>query len=486
MDTKTQHITWRQIYRKPESLILPFRLELDHDGGIVLCKKLLRLLPKKRMTFLGEWEGKAVIIKLFIEPGRATRHIERERAGLQALMETGTPTPTLLHDGRTRRYRIPLIITDYLSGCHDLLYIWQSRKNVDDLASLMETITLELATQHVQGILQRDLHFGNLLVDHSNRIYTLDGSGIDFFDQPLPMRQSLDHLALFFSQLGVGTHPLQEHLLATYTTARAWRLKKSDLRFLWRMTRHYLSQRMENVRNKSLRNNSLSRKWTRLTSNIHYLIQNESPEFLALLKAPDYVFQAPNAVFLKKGRTATLVRAEINNRPLVIKRYNIKNISHALRRCLRPSRALHCWQHARALETAGIATAKPLACIEKRFLGLTSTAWLLMEYIEGETLADFFAHYTRNDPVYICVAERVKTLLLNLSELGFSHGDLKATNIIIRNGEPVLIDLDGMKKKHTPTRDLQRFMKNWVDRPEVAELFRGLLSLSPIRFVADR
>ncbi|MFH4146434.1 hypothetical protein WAI91_20980, partial [Acinetobacter baumannii] len=45
----------------------------------------------------------------------------------------------------------------------------------------------------------------------------------------------------------------------------------------------------------------------------------------------------------KTGGAASVGRVEISGRTLVIKRYNIKNFSHWLKRFWRPSRAWHSW-----------------------------------------------------------------------------------------------------------------------------------------------
>lgn len=471
MDSKSvQHIKWKQLYRRPEQLSLPFRLEPEGSQDMVLCKKILRLVPRKRITFLGEWQGRPVVIKLFIEPGRAATHYARELAGIHALIETATPTPALLYSGRTQRYRIPVLITEYLASAQDLTAAWQACPTIKQITPLMKAVTLELATQHVQGILQRDLHFGNLLIKNK-KIYSLDGSSIDFFGGPLPRRDSLAHLALFFSQLPAGTSELQQQLLKVYTTARAWRLKKTDLKFLQKTTRQLFDNRLHQLQKKIMRTNSRSKFTARFGTRIWYSTAHESPALLQLLQNPDAVFAADATVTLKKGRSATVISTTIAGQPLVIKRYNIKNAMHWLRRALRPTRAVHSWQHAHLLQLAGIATGQPVACIEKHFLGLRGRSYFIMEHTAGENLSDCFARFTTEDPRFAQIVGRISELLTQLQEAGLSHGDLKATNIILQNDKPMLIDLDGMKKRRDISVDRQRFMKNWVNRPEIAALF---------------
>ena len=66
--------------------------------------------------------------------------------------------------------------------------------------------------------------------------------------------------------------------------------------------------------------------------------------------------------------------------------------------------------------------------------------------------------------------------------VGITHCDMKGSNILFRNGQPVLVDLDAMAqyrsrrlflRKHR--RDLQRFLKNWQDQPAIQAQMRKAL-----------
>lgn len=89
----------------------------------------------------------------------------------------------------------------------------------------------------------------------------------------------------------------------------------------------------------------------------------------------------------KTGGAASVGRVEVAGRTLVVKRYNIKGFAHWLKRFWRPSRAWHSWQEGNRLAFLGIATPKPLALLEKRFLWLRSRAYLVTEYLAGRTLS---------------------------------------------------------------------------------------------------
>ena len=174
---------------------------------------------------------------------------------------------------------------------------------------------------------------------------------------------------------------------------------------------------------------------------------------------------------LKNGNTCTVALAEIDNKKIVIKRYNIKNFWHGVSRAFRQSRAVVSWANAHRLKLLNIATAKPVALIEHRKYGLKGKTYFLAEYIDAPDVAQYFAQ-TQNKTQYKKQrAEAIKnivTLFYKLHLLQVSHGDMKATNIKMQGAQPVLIDLDSMQQhqwhyfaQKAHVRDLKRFMQNW-------------------------
>ncbi|MBW1746795.1 MAG: hypothetical protein JRJ25_11240 [Deltaproteobacteria bacterium] len=84
-----------------------------------------------------------------------------------------------------------------------------------------------------------------------------------------------------------------------------------------------------------------------------------------MIADPDSVIDSSR--LLKEGNSSTVALAEVNGKLLVIKRYNIKNFIHALKRYLRNTRAWTSWRNAHRLELLGIPTPKPIAFLERRW-----------------------------------------------------------------------------------------------------------------------
>ena len=69
--------------------------------------------------------------------------------------------------------------------------------------------------------------------------------------------------------------------------------------------------------------------------------------------------------------------------PLVVKRYNMKSVSHRISRLFRRSRASRAWSYGHLLNSLGIRTPHPIALIEERFGFLRGKAYLITEYCSG-------------------------------------------------------------------------------------------------------
>ena len=96
-------------------------------------------------------------------------------------------------------------------------------------------------------------------------------------------------------------------------------------------------------------------------------------------------------------------------------------------------------------------------------------AYFITEFQAGISCRDYFRD--TNIPVADRknMAEKVSVLLQRFFNRQFTHGDLKASNVMICGDEAVLIDLDSMQA-HTQKKafeqgkekDVKRFLKNWV------------------------
>ena len=86
------------------------------------------------------------------------------------------PTPTIYYQGMNADKDIYVLLLEKIEHAQNLQDYLQALSAKDWLICL-ERVIVELATQHVLGVLQKDLHFKNFLINETI-IYTLDGGQI--------------------------------------------------------------------------------------------------------------------------------------------------------------------------------------------------------------------------------------------------------------------------------------------------------------------
>ena len=433
------------------------------DGRVLSVGHWHRILPGKRLTGSGEWQGRKVLAKLFIATGGGERHWQRECRGAETLARHGLPTPALLASGLLAdggHY----VLYEHLDGAHS-----PDGASPDELAPVFALV----GRMHARGLVQDDAHLGNFLLE-DGRLYVIDGDAVR---ESASQADCMDNLALLLAQL----QPQAEAALRT-ELLQAYRSGNPDLAIdaaqLSAAAARARQARLVDFLDKSLRDCSLFKSANRV-DRFFSIVRAETALFAALIHDPDAWLE--KGIHLKRGRTATLARVEVNGRQLVIKRYNIKGPGHALSRFWRPSRAWHSWLEGHRLRFLGIATPRPLALVERRAGPLRGKAWLVTEYCEGESLASRF-----HDPDTVPPAadlEAIGELMRQLVAAHISHGDLKATNLLWCGGKPHLVDLDAMRQhasnaafKRAWQKDSARFLDNW---PQGSALRRALESVLP-------
>lgn len=476
---KINQIKFKELRELTLGCSAPFQLNLDNSKHPLICENILRILPKKRLVVCGTWNNQSIVAKIFFE--KAKTHILKETKGVRALIESGIDTPKILFSGSSFKNNIQILIFERIFQADDFQNSWETKSK--DLPEIMDRLTTELATQHVLGILQHDLHFKNFLINE-NKIFTIDAADIEKRLIPIGKKESLINLALFFSQLGAGSEKLQQQLFAIYAKARGWLIKQSDVLFLEQTVKKWNRTRWKDYNKKIKRTCSAFIRHETFAKTFMVERDYYSVNFKEFLKDPEKYFNDPNVKILKAGNSSTVIEIKVDDRLLVIKRYNIKSFMHGLRRWLRQTRAERSWQFAHLLRLFSIPTAKPVAYIENHYFGWNTKSYFIMEKIPGDHAGVFFEDYNEQASSYFEMAEKIILLFENLKSIGVTHGDLKMTNILIHNNMPWLIDLDGMRKhvthkslKHTFNSEMARFIRNWENSFKLKQLFLGLLSV---------
>lgn len=444
------------------------------DGTTFMSEQVVRRVPNSRIVCKGLWSGHAVYSKIFIGK-HATRHAQRDSGGVQNLRSNNINTPAILAQYKLSEDLWVLVFEEIVASVNaeDALAQMASQTDNTQRLALLHKLIAEVARHHQAGLMQTDLYFKNFLVkDHV--IYTLDGDGIRSLPRLFQARAEQHNLATLLSKMDVLDDAHMEALYQTYCQTAQQSFSHSVLAKVWQLTQRLRYQAASRYAFKKVfrtctdvKVNSDFRHFVAFSSN--FATDADKLKHLDMLMGA-----AEGAVRIKDGRTCTVVQVHMAEHPVVIKRYNIKGWLHALGRALRPSRAASSWAYAHYLRMMGIATPQPLALVEERLGFLRGRAYYVSAWVDAPDVVEFFKQ--EQDPkVRWDVACKLATMFYKLSLLNIVHGDCKASNIKVWQGQPLLLDLDAMQvhpllfvRQHV--RDLKRLMQNWKADAETTAL----------------
>ena len=454
-------------------------LTLPDDNGEVECQALVRHLPGKRRVYRGCWQGRRIYAKLYIDPARAEIHWRRELTGLQALHDAAVPAPEILFAGAIEAGAAWLLLLGEIEAGESVLSRWHSLTDDGERQLLLQRLVDVLVQHHRAGICQRDMHLDNFFLTPTV-IYTLDGADIKARRGELPREMALENLALLLAQL----HPRHDHfaggLFKRYQQGREWVIGEKSELSLGRVKRRR-EWRKENYLKKSLRDCTAFA--CQKSSDVFRIVARpfNSAEMQQLFDAPDRSCPDKSRL-LKNGNTCTVWQTEVNDQPLVIKRYNVKDFWHGVKLSLRQGRAHISWLNAQRLQFYGISTPQPVALLKFNRDRLRPKGYFITRYVEGIDAKRWFGDESMTLEQKQAMVQKFTAMLSQLDELRITHGDMKATNFLIVEGEPMLIDLDAMKQHRcryafarAQRRDRERFMRNWQSQPELYSLFESAL-----------
>ncbi|MBH9407816.1 serine/threonine protein kinase [Pseudomonas aeruginosa] len=465
---------------------LPLRVTLADGAGAAELRldSLRRVRPGQRDVGAGEWRGRKVLAKLLVG-GKAARHFQRELEGARLLAAQGLTTPALLADG-LQEGEGGWLLFDYLDAAQSLGDAWRAVEGQAPLGDAQQAVLGEalaaIGELHAKGLWQDDLHLDNLL-RHAGHLYLIDGGGVraETPGQPLSRQKVLENLGVFFAQLPALLDPFLEELLVHYLLANGEHAL--PLEALQKEIAKVRRWRVRDLLRKVGRDCSLF-SVVRGPFRLFAARRSAAATMAPLLADADRLIAAGHVY--KDGGAATVARVEANGRTLIIKRYNIKGWVHWPKRFWRPSRAWASWREGNRLEFLGIATARPLAMLERRWCWLRGRAYLITDYLGGQDIIARFKPCLDMPDGAVSPPEAelaaLDRLFSTLIRERISHGDLKGHNLFWQaheqGGEWALIDLDAMRKHHSQAsfarayaRDRARFLRNW---PQDSGLYRLL------------
>lgn len=217
---------------------------------------------------------------------------------------------------------------------------------------------------------------------------------------------------------------------------------------------------------------ALSLEW------IHDLLNHD----LSLIKKHD-----PD--LLKTSPLSLLLRRTSDIGPLLGKLYRKPSVKQLLRSSIGQNQASNSWSYAQQLLSHGIATPEPLAYLEQRVMGVCPRAWYICRFEEGINCDSYFLHSPTFTPAMRNMVFSIVELFVNLQENQFTHGNLKASKLLISNNKPLILGLENMqyhsdyqKAKRLWQQEIIMFMESWRERFDIDKQFRLAFSKRNIQF----
>lgn len=188
----------------------------------------------------------------------------------------------------------------------------------------------------------------------------------------------------------------------------------------------------------------------------------------------------PTGHILKADRFSSVIQIQTDRHNIIIKNEHARSRLEFLAKGVRKSRAAKSWEKGRLLVTNNFETAKPLALIEDYFLFFKTSAFFICSYLPGRLLKSYL-----DDPDIPAAekeqtAEKVIAMVRRWHKRGVTHGDPKASNIIVNSGRLYLIDLDnvtvrppGKASRRALARDWAIVLHNWQNQPDIRQMALG-------------
>jgi tRNA A-37 threonylcarbamoyl transferase component Bud32 len=455
-----------------QGMTFPFRLEVEGIGALE-CLQAARILPGRRLVCRARLDGQIVYAKLYTG-SRAERDWQHEQNGSVAMQMRGIRTPQLL--GSAHLADVLVLIYEALEPAEGIAALY-AKADSGQQAMLRQQCVNLIAQLHNASLLHTDPHLDNFLVCNE-LLYVIDAGSVRYQEKRPSRSEAEDNLAVLLAQFDVLEINEVESLYGLYLGERGLESMQADIDNFIQRLQSARDYRARKYLKKIFRECSAFVVEHSFERRVVFKRDYDNEVFRELFADPDRFIEANNTFSLKAGNTSTVVELGCCGRRVVIKRYNVKHLWHGVRRMLRRTRAARSWCNAQRLEMLHIPTATAVGFIEKRFGPLRGSSYFIMQAVPG-TRAD---HYFVDSSIPLETrreqAGAMMYVLERVAAAGLVHGDYKASNFMITDEGPVLLDLDAMHQPGSARafrrglqKDLQRFLQNWQGNAEVEKMF---------------
>lgn len=369
-------------------------------------------------------------------------------------------TPKLVGVGEYRSFGIcrkSFVITEEIKHSKSL---YQAVNQCNDIKRLAEQLGNTIGRMHQNGISHGDLRAGNILVAEQNgkfNFFFLDNERTRKFTK-LPYRLRIKNLV----QLNMPINSIISNI--------------DKLRFF----KEYLKLNLLSIKNHKILLNDIIEKTREKLAGSKKVITMKTKNYNCYIDRAffgdiknqmglnDFIDSLNRLIedgqMIKTDRKTCVSVAKTGSSAIVIKRYNNIGFAYSIRQTLFQTRALKSWQFAHILLKIDIPTPRPLVCVEIKKNGLISQSYIITEFFNGENLHQYIVNHNPDDEHWQAIVLKIKTIIDKMGQSRITHGDLKHSNILLKQQAIAITDLDAMKIHKFPlfykikrTKDLQSF-----------------------------
>ena len=354
----------RTLIALDRSLTAPFEIALD--GAPCRIEQIYRLLPGKRLAARGRFQGREVLVKLFVGRG-ARRRCRRERRGLALLRASGVRAPELLKEALVARPKGWALLFEFLPEARPIALEPPAQAEAE--AGRAAQV---LARLHELGAVHRDPHRGNFLIS-GGQLHLVDGDSLRKGGAPLGERRSLRALADFLAQYPPAADVRLAALLERYARERGWApdaARRSRLENLLSLARRRRLRRYLRKTQRDCTELHCQQSWRRACLAKRDCLNGALQAFAA-----DPEAGLAGAEIVQQGSGLGLFRLVIGGEQALVKRYGAAGRWTGWR-LHSPARA--AWRDGHRLNFLEPEIPPPIALIEQRWGPLHGTSYLVM------------------------------------------------------------------------------------------------------------
>ncbi|MGR3174095.1 MAG: lipopolysaccharide kinase InaA family protein [Candidatus Scalindua sp.] len=320
-------------------------------------------------------------------------------------------------------------------------------KLLDKLAGFIRNI-------HEKGVCHYDLHAGNILIKFKNNqshsvhdcdLYLMDLHRVKIL-KSMSFRKRLYNLAQIFNSLSsILTETDKLDFLKSYGSNALSNIK--DEHALVKQI-ELQSSRIRNIHYRSrlkrcLKESSVFSKKRSAGLKIFFRKGYDANRFAGLIeKHHNALVSGDKAIVMKRDSKTVLTRFPLENEKIqsvVVKQYKVSCVVCLIKNTFRGSAGRKAWIAGNGLLVYGLNTPEPLALMEKKVLGITTSSYLIMEDARDCLEMDRYILKDFHDKSSLRKWKKKRALINNLAEtmgrmhnLNIFHHDLKTCNIMVK------------------------------------------------------